>query len=58
MIYFGLAHLLVYYFLLFHSLLKQLIVTKIPNIYDKLWFYYENKTIFNVVLEYKFEKKG
>lgn len=58
MIYFGLAHLLVYYFLLFLSWLKQLIVTKIPNIYDKLWFYYENKTIFNVVLEYKFEKKG
>lgn len=28
------------------------------NIYgDKLWFYYENKTILNGILEYKFGKK-
>ena len=57
MIYFGLAHLSVYYFLLLHSWLKQFIITKAHNIYDdKLWFYYESKTTLNVVLEYKFEK--
>lgn len=32
-------------------------ITKIDNIYgDKLWFYYENKAIFNSILEYKFSK--
>lgn len=57
MIYFGLDYLSVYYFSLLHSWLKQLIITKIDNTYDKLWFYYENKAIFNGVSEYKFEKK-
>lgn len=50
MISFGLAHLSVYYFSLSLSWLKQLINTKMDNIYDdKLWCYYENKTVFNGV---------
>lgn len=56
-IYCGLAHLSVYYFSLPHSWLKQQIIIKIDNIYgDRFWFYYENKAIFNGILEYKFAK--